>query len=187
MMAADASQTGTDMTDLNDLVPLAKRLNTATDELNQVLETIQERLNALALGVEAWLDDYDHELQRQITSVYGELGGNVVTNWDEAVSEHVRQVRSVQGQQLGYGRLGEGWALLVRTVTYVERKDEHRWYVRPDESDTEQERKPLLRSARNIRVRAVSLIPHLVERLRKEATGVIDAVEKARQIADSLK
>jgi hypothetical protein len=175
------------MTDLNDLVPLAQRLNAATDDLNQILETIQEGLNALALGVEAWLDSDEHELGRQVTGAWGELGGSPVTSWPEDVGEHVRQVRSVQRQELGYGRLGDGWALLVRTANYIERKHDDRWIVQPGEQGTEQERKPLLRSARNIRVRAVDLIPDLIGKLRKEASGVIDAVEKARQIADSLR
>jgi hypothetical protein len=37
------------------------------------------------------------------------------------------------------------------------------------------------------RVRAVSPIPNLIEELKRSATEIIDAVEKAKKIAESLK
>ena len=45
------------MGDLKDLEPLAKRLNAASDELNQALQTIQDRLNAMGVGVEVWIEE----------------------------------------------------------------------------------------------------------------------------------
>jgi len=51
-----AAMIGNDMTDVRDLEPLSKRLNAATDELNAALESIQDKINDLALGVEIWLD-----------------------------------------------------------------------------------------------------------------------------------
>lgn len=189
-MAADASKTTIDMTELDDLSPLAKRLNAATDEFNQVLESIQERLNALALGVEAWLDDGNHELIRRVVSTWGELDGHPVTGWAESEGRYVVQHRTVQVQELGYGRLGDGWGLLVRTVNYPEVKDTnppYGWAVPDGEAATEEDRKSLLRSSRQLRVKAVDFIPDLVETLRSESARVIDAVEKAKKIAESLK
>jgi hypothetical protein len=47
-------------------------------------------------------------------------------------------------------------------------------------------RKALLRSSRQTRVKAVDLIPALIDKLHHEAKGVISAVETAKKIAESL-
>ena len=164
-MAADARVT--DMSDLKDLKPLAKQLNASSDALNASLESIQENLNALALGVEVWLKGHpNYELDR---AILGEGGGR----------------RTVRVAELGYGRLGDGWALLVRTVDCAQQCDEDGEWDAGDRSEVV--RKPLLRESRQRRVQAVELIPALIEQLKRAATNVIDAVEKAKRIADSLK
>jgi hypothetical protein len=160
-----------DMTDLNDLAPLSKRLNAATDELNRTLESIQQKLNDLALGVEVFLDRKGDELEAVV------LDGN--TDDDD--------VRVVRLHELGYGRLGDGWALLVRTADYQQRRDRDGDWDYTDNLGSGSDIKPLLRSARHIRVKAVDLLPKLVDRLRAEASNVIAAVEKAKKIAESLR
>ena len=84
------------------------------------------------------------------------------------------------------GRLGDGWALLVRTMNYPQVKTADGWIAEAGEQ-VEIDRKPLLRSGRQMRVKAVNLIPLLIDRLHDEAEGVINAVEKAKKIAESLK
>jgi hypothetical protein len=165
-MAADA-RVNDDMSDLKDLEPLSKRINSASDALNGALESIQQKLNTLALGVEVWLNHYEtQELDREILD--GD-GGR----------------RRLRAAELGYGRLGDGWALLVRTVDYDQQWDGNEWSHTGDH--IEMTRKPLLRESRQRRVQAVELIPILMDRLKESATGVINAVEKAKRIADSLK
>src|SRR5262245_31174285 len=111
MMAADARVI--DMPDLKDLERLSQRINPATDEFNVALETIQDKVNSFALGVEVWLKSTDDELAHEISSVWTELDGAVVVEWDEDDKKNIRQFRVVSAWELGYGRLGEGWALLV--------------------------------------------------------------------------
>ena len=41
--------------DLKDLSHLSERLNTSTDQFNTELKVIEDRINALSLGVEAWV------------------------------------------------------------------------------------------------------------------------------------
>ncbi len=165
-MAADARVI--DMSDLKDLAPLAKRLNASTDEFSHALESIQTKLNEFALGVEAWVQN--PELDRTVT--YSD--------------EDENHVRTVTGQELGYGRLGDGWALLVRSVVYHESLDQSgEWDV--TDIPAERERKSLLRCSRQTRVAAVRLIPSLIDSIRAEANNVIEAVEQAKKIADSLK
>src|SRR5258708_4002646 len=106
-MPADAISTGVDMAELNDLNSLGQHLNAATDELNQALESIQQRLNAPALGVEAWLTGPDHELERCL-----------INQWADGIDSMINPInmqrRAFQTNELGYGRVGDGWALLVR-------------------------------------------------------------------------
>ena len=155
---------------LTDLAPLSRQLNAATDELNLALQAIQEKVNAFSLGVEVWLDDDpSHDLSRHVTNTWSELDGQVVREWSDGEAEFVDEWRTIQVQQLGYGRLGDGWMLLVRLRRGPERKGPSGWQA-PDQAQwSDAERKPLLRTARNVRVKAVDLIPALIGALRRQA------------------
>ncbi len=176
-MPVDLTTTGVDMTDLKDLDPLAKRLNAATDELNQALQTIQDRLNEMGPGVEVWVPEALRESDWR----------EILDRNDEPSGE-----REYTAEELGYGRIGTGWALLVRTRRYVERFDEGGYRVLEPYDDGQADpnrgsHKPLLRAARELRIAAVPLVPKLIDALRDESSKVIDAVEQAKKIADSLK
>jgi hypothetical protein len=169
-MAADARVI--DMSDLKDLEPLSKRLNAASNELNQTLQTIQDRLNALGIGLEVWV------------SVHPLAESDYRDVLDDN-SEPTR-FREFVRQELGYGRLGDGWALLVRSRRYVEGPNEFNvkdTEVYEDDTDP----RPLLKASRELRVAAVPLLPKLVEAIEREAKVVIERVEQAKKIADSLK
>ena len=164
-MAAEAIRTSVDMADLDELAPLSKRLQAATTELNQALQTIQDRLNTMGIGVEVWVS----EALRQ-------------SDWRE--TDRGRRVHI--SEELGYGRIGDGWALLVRTRTYVDVPDGHGDWDTEVYGDDSTE-KPLLRAARELRIAAVPLIPKLVDALRDESSKIIAAVENAKKIAEGLK
>lgn len=173
-MAADARLI--DMSDLKDLDPLSKRLNAASNELNSSLQTIQDRLNALGIGLEVWLP------QALAESEAREVPGPAVHDDADLFWDKVHDT-----QELGYGRLGDGWALLVRTRRHVERfrtaagdSEEYNTYV--DDSP-----RPLLKAARDLRVAAVPLIPDLLTAIEQQAQTIIERVEQAKKIADSLK
>jgi hypothetical protein len=166
-MAADARVI--DMSDLKDLEPLSTRINAASDALNSALESIQQKINDLALGVEVWLDaDARQELERTIPDL-------------ETVG-HTRIIRVVE---LGYGRIGDNWGFLVRVVHCPQEYDGQTWTWTGD-SIVMVEPQALLRQARKYRVKAVALIPDLIDELKRSAETVIDAVEQAKKIADSL-
>jgi hypothetical protein len=172
VMAAEARVI--DMSDLKDLAPLSPRINTATNELNQALESIQKQINDLALGVEVWLDGEGTELAQDFI-------------WRDINDEIADYARTYQAQELGYGRHSDSWALLVRTMGYPQTRLRHTPEWKFEGEPFEIDRKPLLRSARHLRVKAVSLIPQLVDQLKAEAEKVIDAVEQAKRLAKSLK
>jgi len=165
-MAADAARTSVDMGDIKNLEPLSKRLNAATNELNQALQTIQDKLNAMAVGIEVWLVDRLEESDwNDITDTYNEPTGE----------------RQFFVQELGYGRFGDGWALIVRERRCVENSSgESTWY------DSGAPDKPLLKAPRNIRIAAVPLIPKLIDEIERAATSALLRIEQAKKIADSL-
>jgi hypothetical protein len=168
MMAADAVVI--DMSDLKDLEPLSKRLNAASDELHQALQTIQERLNALAIGLEVWVED-----ERLSESDWSDI----LNDDDEPTG-----AREYTTEELGYGRFGDGWSLLVRDRRHVESRNEYGIMTITDYDDG---LTPLLRAPRAVRVAAVTVIPKLIEALEAEAKNVIERVQQAKKIADSLK
>ena len=166
-MAADAFVIA--MPDLKDLEQLSHKINPATDELNAALEAIQERLNGFALGVEAWLSN---------------------TTLDDVAYTAVFQSegrRHAEAHELGYGRFGDFWGLVVRHVRWTEVPDNNGEWEGSGDGLVELNRQALLRSARSLRVQAVAQMPALIDALHAEATRVLDAVEQAKKIAESLK
>jgi hypothetical protein len=162
--------------DINDLVQLSKTLNTSTDELNAQLKDVEDRINALSLGVEAWVTN--KPLREEFTA---------------SSSPYGHPTRGRIATELGYARFNEGWKLAVRTVSYSQWLDlntEVAWEESTDGRGMEVsgfETKPLLRAGRTLRTAAVDRIPDLVEALHAAGSKVAEAVEKARKLSESLK
>jgi uncharacterized protein YukE len=169
-----------------DLADLSGRLNASTDQLNTELQAIEERINALSLGVEGWVTK--RPLEQEFTNEWAALAKNAVA--PSATLGH--STRSRTATELGYARFSEGWKLAVRTVTYPQARTPGsvEWEEPVDVAGAGEicrETKPLLRASRTLRMRAVDQIPDLIDALHAAATQVAEAVEKARKISDSLK
>jgi hypothetical protein len=158
---------------LHDLDPLATNLKTARDSINQTLQTIQDRLNAKEIGVEVWLEKSLEE-----------------SEWRQATEISRERTETL----LGYGRSGEGWALLVRTRLLTETLDTAGWRgpgpapwdeAIQDSYDNEDE-KPLLRASQALRFKAIALISDLIDALKVEGDRLVAAADAAKQLADSL-
>lgn len=159
--------------DIKDLAQLSKQLNTSTDDLNAQLKSIEDRVNGLSLGVEAWV--VKRPLHQVVTDVSTTRG---------------YYTRERAATEVGYYRFVDGWHLAVRTISYPQSI--------VDSSDTEWDEskegaeivagsiKPLLRASRTLRTLAVERIPDLVAALHAAATETIKAVEQARKISESL-
>ncbi len=172
-------RTTTDM-DLKDLSSLSQRLKVATDELNVALQAIQDKLNALGIGVEVWLDNTKHWLGDPIVTSRSELG-------DGKGTLH----RSLRIHELGYARLADGWALVTRDreydeVGFLDDNGNVRAWELCEAVHPPGDPKPLLRASRAVRMHAVKQIPQLIAAIHDSANEVVKAVEQARQIAESL-
>ncbi len=160
-MAADARGTADGTSLMQELRPLAKRLSAASNDLNQALLTIQDKLNALGLGVEEWVPI-------------------------PATRSWVKEAEDVRDQewresQLGYSKVGDGWVLMTRLAHFQGRDPEGNELVY-----TYTEARPLLRADRDSRLQAVKEIPCLVRVLKDRAGDVIEAIQEAQRIAESL-
>jgi hypothetical protein len=62
--------------DLKDLANLSERLNASTDQLNTELKAIEDRINTLSLGVEAWVTKYP--LQEEFSNEWAALARNAL-------------------------------------------------------------------------------------------------------------
>ena len=98
MMAADARETADGTSLMQELRPLAKRLSKASDDLNQALLTMQDKLNALGLGVEEWVPIPASR------SWVKEAEGVRNQEWQES--------------QLGFSKVGDGWVLMMRLAHF---------------------------------------------------------------------
>ena len=87
-MAIDIHETPVDVSLMQELRPLAKRLSAASDDLNQALLIIQDTLNALAFNVEEWVPI------PETRSWVKETENIRDQEWDE--------------YQLGYAQIGDG-------------------------------------------------------------------------------
>jgi hypothetical protein len=148
-----------DSTTLDDLVPVARRLNSSSDDLNVALTHIEQRLNELGLGIALFVPIPDTR--------------EVLSNGEHDNEEWVEY-------QVGYDRLGEGWALLTRRAHF---HDDPTDTLKPEECWEFDEEKPLLRSSRELRIKAVEAIPELLKNIKADAEHVLDIVEKARLLA----
>ena len=129
-MAADSHETTADVSLMQELRPLAKRLSAASDELNQALLIIQDKLTALALGVEEWVPiPTTRSCAREATDIPDQ-------EWHES--------------QFGYAQVGDGWALITRSAHFQGREPED------PEGDGHAykylEARPLLRAPRDLRL-----------------------------------
>lgn len=76
--------------------------------------------------------------------------------------------REYDAAELGYGRLGDGWALLIRSRRYVEGPNVNN-FPETEAYDDGWEPRPLLGASRKLRLAAVPKIPKLIDLIKAEA------------------
>src|SRR5712692_6624421 len=94
------------MAPLPELSAISKTLNDESNRVNALLLEFERKLCALNLGLEAWVTDQaltDRRLIETYEKYTGDQEGELYRSYD---------------QQLGFGQIGDRWALVVRTVTF---------------------------------------------------------------------
>jgi hypothetical protein len=160
-MANDRPAEGVGSVGFDDLIPIARRLNTASDDLNVALKGIEDRLNQLGLGIARFVP---------IPSMRKDINDG-----EDHEPEEFYQY------QVGYDRLGDGWALMTRRAHFIEDPT-----MTADSWEFDQE-KPLLRSSRELRMEAAAVMPELLKSLKEHAEEILQVVDTAGRLAGTGK
>lgn len=83
---------------LSTLETTAKKLNAASDELNEIIAMLEARLVKMGIGVTVWLDDDEISVAR-------------IVEYDDDEDDDVEDEREPLGWRLGYARHGREWRL----------------------------------------------------------------------------
>jgi len=150
---------------LSDLSESAKKLNQASDSVNDIIKRFQDTLRSMNVGLEVWPVDLRSE-----SWVADDEAGYIDT-------------------ELGFAKLKGEWVLATRRAKYVsllvydEVSDE---YVPLKDSRerliSTEDITPLLEEDRSMRIAALSHFPAIAEALKDEATTAIEAIEEAKKL-----
>ena len=150
------------MQNLAELSRLAEILNKETDTYTQSLTQLENKLNKLNLGIEAWVP-----LSESASS------GSV---------DRQSQIRTL----LGYAKTSEGWGFAIEDVRiergYFEGDINCPWENHFEENPA----RLLLKSSRELRIKAASKIEELLEALKGRAEEVLPTLRQAIEVAKQI-
>jgi hypothetical protein len=150
------------MNHLSQLSSLAQVLNQETDSYTKSLTELEKKINALNLGIETWV----------LLIESGESGNSN---------------RGIYRQTLlGYAKTDEGWGFAVQ-----ERRVERGFFENDSSCPYENEydegpAKLLLKSSRDLRIRAARKIEDLLQGLIAKANDVIPTLKKAKELSQTI-
>ena len=155
---------------INELSSLSLKLNQKSDKLNELISSINAKLEKLNFGVEVWLADSPIEPSDPYFKADDEN-----EKWGQ-----------VDGTLLGYARVDDEYQFAIKEATLVEY--DSKGFFHPDyyEITKSWNLRPLLKANRNIRVRAMDLLQCLLDEVKQEATGLLNTIEKAEKAASKL-
>jgi hypothetical protein len=140
---------------MSDITETARLLNEVTEQANATLAAVERHLWQADIGLEVWLDDNELDvLDREI---------------DEKCEDDVEVERR---QVLGYVKIGERWRIASRAEKYERRLDSESWL------GYSYDPVPIANASRKHRIRALELLPKLLEKVQAEAQRTIQAVNQ---------
>ena len=152
---------------IDELSRLAKELNQQSDKLNALITSLNQKLAALNFGVEVW---HNGAIE----------AGDFREEYDDE-DRLIEKCRSVV--MLGYSKVEDAWQLAVREETWktdLASGGEREFTVNPDPPS------PLLKAPRETRIKALRLVPRLLDDLRDEAKALLNSIEQGKQLAAKL-
>jgi hypothetical protein len=155
---------------IKELSDLSRKLNQKSDALNDFINSINDKLAKLNIGVEAWLENSPIE---PTDPYFGDLDED--EKWP-----------LVDGTLLGYARVDDEYQLAVKEATLAE--FDSKGFIHPDyyEITKSWNLRPLLSANRNIRVHAMDLVPSLLDEVKQEATRLLHSIQKVEKAAENL-
>jgi hypothetical protein len=157
------------MSDVAELTSLAEQLQTAADSATRVLETLEARLTALGLELETWV------VKPPLTETTARPVRPIPLDLDASADG-----RCHSREELGYGRHDGRWMLLVRTRWFVENRTKGGFQAYEDLAA----RMVLLESERRLRLKAVSLLPELLDQIKEQVAQTVKAIDRARVLTE---
>jgi len=146
--------------DFSRLEKKAEKINQQSDQLTAAINAINEKLNSLNLGVEAFCD-------RLFDCI--DLDGKKQCDY-----------------YLGYGKIDAKWGIIVRGEITVPTSHDRSGDPEGWKTIEVQEKQFLLSCSRRIRMKAIDSISSLIEALEKEVDQLEGSVSKAQEIAKNL-
>jgi hypothetical protein len=152
---------------IDELSRLARELNQQSDNLNALIMTLNKKLAALNFGVEVWHAEPI------------EAG-----DFREGYDDEERLIEKYRGVVvLGYSKVQDTWQLAVREEmwrTDLASVGEREFTVNPDPPS------PLLKAPRETRIKALRLVPKLLDDLRDEAKALLNSIGQGKKLAAKL-
>jgi len=149
---------------LSELAETAETLNRESDSINDVIERFEDKVRALNVGIEVWVQDPDLASSLDEEQIGEDAGGNPLMEkiWYRT--------------QLGFGRAFDTWGLVVRRVCYT--WDAGRWVLTRETHGPS----PLRDVSRQLRIAALAAFPALLKNLQREAAAAVEAIQNAKKL-----
>ncbi len=138
----------------------ATRLNADSDSANATISAIEKHLVDENVGLEVWLP--------QVVTSADPEGSTLEKTW--------------AATRLGFTKLDGEWQLAVKPVRFVTGFFEGDTSCPYQEEFVAGDPVPLLKSSREIRIRALKLLPDLIEQLTEEAERCSDTIGEAKRL-----
>jgi hypothetical protein len=163
---ADAKKTSEVSSPLSELSSLAKRLNTASDSINDIIKRFETTLQGFNLGLEVWVEKWDlHD----------------TSEMDKGPEEDSITAED-KDTELGFCRLGDAWVLCLRDVAYHARvigcQTYYEWKSLGDP-------RPLLKASRAERIDALPQFPALLKALEDATEALLNTIEEAKRFVNA--
>ncbi len=139
----------------------AKQLNEISDEANHMLSMVEQRLIDLNIGLEIW---YSDPLERSDSE------GNISSH--ETSTERVKF--------LGFARTDGKWCFAVKTFRIVNGFYQGDMDCPFQNNFAEGQPVPLLKQSRDLRIRALEVLPKFLEKIDKDIKTKIHDLEIAK-------
>jgi hypothetical protein len=141
---------------------------TTLEELSTVSKKLNKKTDALNLTITTFNEKLA-KLNLGVEAWVGMTEGDPGQNDDNVVVH--------DETWLGYCRFERGWELAIKVV---ERDDDG------NTVDVLEEATPLLNASREIRAKAMGVIPRLLAAIRDEAESLVDSIQEAEEAAENL-